>query len=76
MSLYLLLLPNLQCYVNITALAFDVVGIERFGIPASEDAAFATLVATVQAFPGFQDIGPPLFFGGVVNIRCLHGFFK
>ena len=37
---------------------------------------FATRLAIVKAFPGFVHIGPPLFFGGVVNIRCLHGFFK
>ena len=67
MSLYLLLLPNLQCNVNITALAFDVVGIERFGIPASEDTAFATRLTIVQAFPGIDHIGLTLFFGGVSN---------
>jgi hypothetical protein len=67
---------NFQSDIHITPLAFDVVGIERFGIPAFQDAALATLVATMQAFPGFKDIGLSFFFGGVFCWGRLHGFFK
>jgi len=68
--------PNLQRNIHIRPLAFDVVGIEHFGIPTFQDAALATRLAVVQAFPGFQDIGQSLFSGGVVYLRGLHGFFK
>ena len=34
--------PNLQSNIHITPLAFDVVGIERFGVTALEDMALAT----------------------------------
>ena len=69
-------ISNLQGDIHITPPAFDVVGIEGLGIPAFEDVALAARFAVVQAFPGFEDIGYPLFFGGVVNLRWLHGSFK
>ena len=54
----------------------DVVGIECFGVSTFEDAALAALVATMQALPGFADVGLPFFCGGVVYLGRLHGFFK
>ena len=65
-------IPNLQSNVHITPLAFDVVGIEHFGIPTFEDVALAARFAVVQAFPGFEDIGLALFAGGVIYLWRLH----
>ena len=67
--------PYLQCDIHITSLAFDVVGIEYFDIPTFQDAALATCLAIVQAFPSFDDVGLSFFAGGVVNLRWLHNLF-
>ena len=64
--------PNLEGNVHITPLAFDVVGIQRFRIPTFQDAALATSLTIVQAFPGLEDISSSFFAGGVVNLRRLH----
>ena len=65
-------IPNLQSNFHITSFAFDVVGIERFGIAPFEDTAFAALVATMQAAPGIEHIGLALFAGGVIYFGSLH----
>ena len=64
--------PNLQSNIHITPFAFDVFGIQRFGIPTFQDAALATRLTIVQAFPGIEDIGLTLFFGGVFYPWRLH----
>ena len=69
-------IPNLQSNIHITPFTLNVVCIEDFGIPTFEDATLAASLAIVQAFPGFEDIGLPFFFGGVFNLGRLHGFFK
>ena len=68
--------PNLQSDIHITALALDVVGIECFGVTASQYMALATNLAIMQAFPCIKDIGLTLFLGGVVNLRRLHKLYK
>ena len=68
--------PNLHGDIHITPLAFDVVGIECFRIATFQDATLAASLAIVLAFPGFEDIGQPFFFGGVIYLWRLHGFFK
>jgi hypothetical protein len=55
--------PNFQCNIHITPLAFDVISIENFGIPTFQDTALTTSLTIVQAFPGFEDISLPFFFG-------------
>ena len=65
-------IPNLQCNIHITSFAFDVVGIERFGIAPFEDTTLAALVATMQAAPGIEHIGLALFAGGVIYFGSLH----
>ena len=64
--------PYLQGNVHITPLAFDVVGIQCFRIPTFQDAALATSLAIVQAFPSFDDVGLSFFAGGVIYLRRLH----
>ena len=68
--------PNLQSYIHITPLAFDVISIEYFGIPTFQDTTLATSLTIVQAFPGFEDIGESFFFGGVFYFWCNHRFYK
>ena len=65
-----------MCNIHITSLTFDVICIEDFGIPTFQDTALATRLAIVQAFPGFEDVDSPFFFGGIVYFGRLHGFFK
>ena len=69
-------ISNLQCNIHITSLAFNVISIERFRIPAFQDETLATRLTIVQAFPGFEDVGSPFFWGGAFYLRWLHGFFK
>ncbi|MBO7230909.1 MAG: hypothetical protein J6V20_05815 [Bacteroidaceae bacterium] len=56
-------IPNLQCNINVTPLAFNVVGVECFGISSFEDAAFAACFAIVQALPCLKHISTSFFFG-------------
>ena len=67
--------PNLQCNIHITSLAFDVVRIQRFRIQTFQDTTLATRLAIVQAFPGFEDVGLSFFFGGVIYLWWLHNLF-
>ena len=46
---------------------FNVISIEHFGIFPFKDAALATSLAIVQAFPGVEHVGPAFLFGGVSN---------
>ena len=64
----------LQCYVDVGALAVDVVGIERFGVAAAQYATFAASLAVVDAFPGFKHIGAPLFRSGLFYCGRCHLF--
>ena len=66
------MVPNLQCNIHITPLAFNVICIEHFRIPTFQDAALATSLTIVQAFPSFDDVGLSFFPGGIVNLRWLH----
>ena len=70
------MISNLQCDIHITPLAFDVVGIEHFGIPTFQDAALATRLAIVQAFPSLLHIDQSLFSGGVIYFRWSHNAIK
>ena len=67
--------PYLEGNVHITPLAFDVVGIQRFRIPTFQDAALATSLTIMQAFPSFDDVGLSFFFGGVIYLWWLHNLF-
>ena len=67
--------PYLEGNVHIAPLAFDVVSIKCFRIPTFQDAALATSLAIVQAFPSFDDVGLSFFAGGVINLRWLHNLF-
>lgn len=69
-------IPYLQSDVHIAAFAFDVGGIEGFGVTAFENMTLATNLTIMQAFPGFLNIGSPFFLGGVVNLRRLHKLYK
>ena len=64
--------PNLQCNIHITPLAFNVVSIEHFRIPTFQDTALATRLTIVQAFPGIEDVGSPFFWSGAFYLRWLH----
>lgn len=68
--------PYLQSDIDVAALAFDVVGIQGFGIPTSEDTALAACLAIVQAFPDIEDIGLALFLGGGFYLWRLHGGYN
>ena len=67
--------PNLHSDVDVTTPSLNVVGIERFRIPAFQDEALTTRLAIMQAFPGIEDVGPPFFWGGAFYLRWLHSFF-
>ena len=64
--------PNLQCNIHITSLTLNVVSIEDFGIPTFQDTTLATRLAIMQAFPSFEDVGSPFFWGGAFYLRWLH----
>lgn len=68
--------PNFQCNIHITPLAFDVISIEDFGIHTFQDTALATRLTIVKAFPGFEDVGSPFFWSGVIYFWCNHRFYK
>ena len=68
-------IPYLQGNVHIAPLAFYVVRIQCFRIPTFQDTAFATRLAIMQAFPGFDDIGLSFFLGGVIYLGWLHNVF-
>ena len=67
---------DFHCDVDIAASAFDVVGIEHFGIPPFQKMAFATRFTVVKALPCILDKGQPLFPGGVVYFGWLHIVIK
>jgi hypothetical protein len=63
---------DFHCDVDIAARAFDVVGIEHFGIPPFQKMAFATRFTVVKALPCILYKGQSLFSGGVVYFGWLH----
>ena len=67
---------NLQSYIHIAPLAFNVVGIEHFGIPTFQDTALATSLTIVQAFPCFEYIGESFFWDGIIYLWRNHRFYK
>ena len=69
-------IPYLQGNVHIAPFAFDVAGIEGFGVTAFQDMALATNLTIMQAFPGIEDIGLTLFLGGTFYLRWLHKIYK
>ncbi len=49
--------------IHIASRAFDIVGVERLGVSAFQDAALATRLAVVQALPRFEHIRQSLLSG-------------
>ena len=68
--------PYLQSNIHITSLTFDVICIEHFRIPTFQDAALATRLAIVQAFPSFDDVGLSFFLDGIIYLWRNHRFYK
>lgn len=66
--------PEFQRHIHVAAFTFNVVGIQSFRILTFQDAALAARLAVVQALPGFNDVRPSGFPGGLFYKRWSHGF--